>query len=138
MKSFCFQNYEGYGRIINVISLSVREPIPNLGVSNIIRASTASWAKTLAGELAEDNITINSVLPGFIDTQRIASLLETKSKQQAISKDEVKNDMVSQIPLGRLGTPREMGEPIAFLASPAASYITGTAIPIDGGRLKAI
>eukprot|EP01135_Chromosphaera_perkinsii_P009361 Nk52_evm37s1737 gene=Nk52_evmTU37s1737 len=128
----------GYGRIINVISLSVREPIPTLGVSNTIRGATASWAKTLASELAPDNVTVNSVLPGFIDTQRMVSLVKKKSVDQDKSTSCVKEELCSQIPLGRFGEPREMGETIAFLASPAASFITGTAIPIDGGRLKAI
>lgn len=127
----------GYGRIINVLSTSVREPIPNLGVSNLTRAAVASWAKTLAGELPP-GVTINNVLPGFTDTERLGSLGAATADRLGKSVDDVRAGWVAMIPEGRLARPEETAEAIAFLASPAAAYIRGHSIPVDGGRLKSI
>lgn len=123
-----------YGRIINIISTSVKVPIPNFGVSNTVRGAMASWSKTMAGELAPFNITVNNVLPGYIRTARFKSVLVTASKAKSISEDQAEEQMVSGIPMKRIGDPEEMAEVICFLASPAASYVTGANIPVDGGR----
>jgi len=125
----------GYGRIINIISTSVKQPIPGLGVSNTIRGAVASWAKTLAGELGGFGITVNNVLPGFTDTQRLTSLFTGKAEKTGTSLDEVRAAAIASIPAGRLGEPEELGAAIAFLASPAAGYINGINLPVDGGRL---
>lgn len=126
----------GYGRIINVISTSVKSPINNLGVSNTTRAAVANWAKTLANEVGPDGITVNNLLPGATETERLHGLLDTWSSQKNISTDVMADQMKQSIPLGRFGQPREIGGVIAFLASPAAAYITGTNITVDGGRTK--
>ena len=123
-----------YGRIINIISTSVKVPIPNFGVSNTVRGAMASWSKTMAFELAPFNITVNNVLPGYIRTARFKSVLETSSKKQNISEDKVEEQLINGIPLKRIGNPEEIAEVISFLASAAASYVTGTNIPVDGGR----
>ncbi|MFT7485349.1 MAG: 3-oxoacyl-[acyl-carrier protein] reductase [Candidatus Paceibacteria bacterium] len=128
---------EGYGRIINVLSTSVREPIPNLGVSNLTRAAVASWAKTLSSELPP-GVTINNVLPGFTDTERLGSLGEATATRLGKSPEEVRQGWIAQIPEGRLAQPEETAEAIAFLASPAGAYIRGHSIPVDGGRLRSI
>jgi 3-oxoacyl-[acyl-carrier protein] reductase len=127
----------GFGRIVNVLSTSVREPIPNLGVSNLTRAAVASWAKTLSGELPP-GVTINNVLPGFTDTERLGSLGEATASRLGKSAEEVRAGWIAQIPEGRLAQPEETAEAISFLASPAAAYIRGHSIPVDGGRLKSI
>lgn len=127
----------GYGRIINVISTSVKVPIPNLGVSNTIRAATAGWAKTLSLEVAADGITVNNILPGFIKTGRLESLIKTNAATQNISPEELAGQMEKQIPAQRFGETREIAALAAFLASPAAGYISGTSIPVDGGRTGA-
>lgn len=124
----------GYGRIVNIISTSVKAPLPNLGVSNTIRGAVANWAKTLANEVAKDGITVNNVLPGATETGRLMSILEAKSKKAGISGDEAKNHMQMEIPMGRFARPEEIAYAVAFLASPAAAYITGINIPVDGGR----
>jgi len=128
----------GYGRIINIISTSVKAPLPNLGVSNTIRAAVASWAKTLAGEVGEYNITVNNVLPGLTRTARFKSLVTNTSAAENTTAETVENDLINSIPLKRIGTAEEIGNVIAFLASPAASYVSGTSIPVDGGRTTAI
>jgi 3-oxoacyl-[acyl-carrier protein] reductase len=125
---------ERYGRIINVISTSVKQPIPNLGVSNTIRGAVASWAKTLAGELGEFGITVNNVLPGSTWTGRLESIIENKSKKSGESIERVKETMRAEIPAKRFGEAAEIADAIAFLASPAASYINGINLPVDGGR----
>ncbi len=125
---------EKYGRIINVISTSVKQPIAGLGVSNTIRGAVASWAKTLAGELGEFGITVNNVLPGFTDTFRLESLIENKAKQQEKSVNEIETEMKREIPLRRFASASEIGEAIAFLASPSAAYVNGINLPVDGGR----
>ena len=124
----------GYGRIINVISTSVKQPLKGLGVSNTIRAAVANWSKTLAGELAPFKITVNNVLPGATYTQRLKSILDNKSKSGAVSLQTVTEEMTAEIPMGRFAEPEEIANAIAFLASPAASYITGINVPVDGGR----
>jgi 3-oxoacyl-[acyl-carrier protein] reductase len=127
----------GYGRIVNVISTSVREPIPNLGVSNTIRAAVAGWAKTLARELPP-GITINSVLPGFVDTSRLGALAETMAGKQGKTPEQVRQGWLAMVPEGRLGKPEELGGVIAFLASPAGAYVRGVCLAVDGGRLSSI
>ncbi len=127
----------GYGRIINVISTSVREPIVNLGVSNTIRGAMASWAKSLSRELPP-GVTINNVLPGFTDTARLASLGEKRAAQEGTSIEAVQAAWLAEVPERRLAQPEETAAAIAFLASPAAAYIRGTSLPVDGGRLRSI
>jgi len=127
----------GYGRIINVISTSVREPIPNLGVSNTIRGAMASWAKTLSRELPP-GVTINNVLPGFTDTERLGSLGASRAAREGTTTEAVKEAWLAQVPERRLAQPEETAAAIAFLASPAAAYIRGTSLPVDGGRLRSI
>lgn len=125
---------EKYGRIINIISTSVKAPIKGLGVSNTIRGAVANWAKTLSMELAGDGITVNNVLPGATDTDRLDEIFEGKSKKLGISKDDVIEQEKNSIPAGRFGKPEELAQAIAFLASPAAAYINGINLPVDGGR----
>ncbi len=127
----------GYGRIINVISSSVREPIPNLGVSNTTRGAVASWSKTLSRELPPC-VTINNVLPGYTSTGRLASLSQGIAQKRGVTPEQVVEDWCNNVPEGRLGKPEELGAAIAFLASPAASYIRGVSLPVDGGRLRSI
>jgi 3-oxoacyl-[acyl-carrier protein] reductase len=124
----------GYGRIINVISTSVKMPLPGLGVSNTIRGAVASWAKTLANEVADKGITVNNVLPGATVTQRHESLIAQKMADTGQPREEVEATMLRQIPAHRFGQASELAAAVAFLASPAASYITGTSLPVDGGR----
>ena len=126
-----------YGRIVNVISTSVKEPIAGLGVSNTIRGAMASWSKTLSKELPP-SITINNVLPGFTATERLEELKQTLSKQKGISPNEVEKAWLGTVPEGRLADPSELGQVIAFLASPAASFVRGVSLPVDGGRTGSI
>lgn len=128
----------GYGRIINVISTSVKQPLPNLGVSNTIRGAVANWSKTLANELGEFNITVNNVLPGATDTVRLKSIIENKAAKTGKSYDSILNDMANASPMKRIAKPEEVANAIAFLASPAASYINGINVPVDGGRTKSL
>jgi 3-oxoacyl-[acyl-carrier protein] reductase len=127
-----------YGRIINIISTSVKIPLNGLGVSNTIRGSVASWAKTLANELGADGITVNNVLPGATSTERLDSIIQNKAKKLEKQEKQVEEQMKSIIPLKRFAKPQEIGAFVAFLASPAAAYITGTSTPIDGGRTGSI
>lgn len=124
----------GYGRVINVISTSVKEPIKNLGVSNTIRGAVASWAKTLASELGPLGITVNNVLPGYTKTQRLAQILGDRAKASGQSEDAVATAMLATTPAGRFAEASEIGAVIAFLASPAAGYVNGINLPVDGGR----
>ncbi|MFQ5549899.1 MAG: SDR family oxidoreductase [Gemmatimonadales bacterium] len=128
----------GYGRIVNIASTSVREPIRGLGVSNTIRGAVASWAKTLAREVAPDGVTVNNVLPGYTDTARLRSLINTRAEATGQTVEQVTQSWVDVIPTGRFASPAEIAVAIAFLASPAASYITGVSLPVDGGRIAAI
>ncbi|SMO45036.1 SDR family oxidoreductase [Solitalea koreensis] len=125
---------EKYGRIINVISTSVKQPIPGLGVSNTIRGAVANWSKTLAGELASFGITVNNVLPGSTNTVRLQAIFENKAQKTGKSVEEIKNEMIAEVPAGRIAEANEIANAIAFLASPAASYINGINVPVDGGR----
>jgi 3-oxoacyl-[acyl-carrier protein] reductase len=127
-----------WGRIINIISTSVKSPLPGLGVSNTIRAAVANWSKTLATELAADGITVNNVLPGFTATARASSIVEDKAHKLGTSRHEILAKMVKEIPVGRMATPLEIGSAVAFLASPSAAYITGINLPVDGGRLSCL
>lgn len=124
----------GYGRIINVISTSVKQPLKGLGVSNTVRAAVGNWAKTLSLEVASAGITVNNVLPGATATQRLSGLLEAKSSKTGIAKAELEKEMMQEIPAGRFAAPEEVASAIAFLATPAAAYINGINVPVDGGR----
>jgi 3-oxoacyl-[acyl-carrier protein] reductase len=128
----------GYGRIINIISTSVKQPINGLGVSNTIRAAVASWAKTLANELGAFGITVNNVLPGFTETERLDYVLSKNAQKKNISLEEEKQLAITTIPAKRLGKPSEFAAAVAFLASPAAAYINGINLPVDGGRLSTL
>lgn len=125
---------EGYGRIINIISTSVKQPLNNLGVSNTIRGAVANWAKTLANELGKYGITVNNVLPGATATGRLSAIIENKSKVSGKSLEEIEEEMKSEIPARRFAKPEEIANAVAFLASPAAGYINGINVPVDGGR----
>lgn len=127
-----------YGRIINIISTSVKQPIQGLGVSNTVRGAVASWAKTLSLELAKYGITVNNVLPGFTNTVRLDYIITTKANKTGLSKEEVIDEMKSQCPARRFGDPAEVASVAAFLASPSAGYVNGTSIPVDGGRTGSI
>lgn len=129
---------EGYGRIINVISTSVKIPLKNLGVSNTIRGAVASWAKSMANELGQFNITVNNILPGFTATQRLSSIIEGTAKRGNVLVDIVEKNMKEEIPMRRFADASEIAAMAAFLASPAASYVNGTSIPVDGGRTGSI
>jgi len=128
----------GYGRIINMVSTSVRQPISGLGVSNTTRGAVASWAKTLSNELAADGITVNNVLPGTTKTERLSQLLLSRQKMLGQTEQETIDDMLAEIPMKRFAEAEEIGSVVAFLASPAASYITGASIPVDGGKIRSI
>jgi len=124
----------GYGRIINVISTSVKQPLKGLGVSNTIRAAVANWSKTLSLELGQFGITVNNVLPGATATVRLSGLLEAKAQKTGHAIDELEKEMITEIPAGRFAKPEEIAAAAAFLASPAAAYINGINLPVDGGR----
>ena len=127
-----------YGRIINITSTSVKEPIKGLGVSNTIRGAVANWAKTLSFELGEYGITVNNILPGFTDTERLKEVFLNKSKMSNEDIESVIMDAYSQIPMGRFANPKETAKAICFLASEDASYINGINLPVDGGRLSTL
>ncbi len=124
----------GFGRIINIISVSVVAPIQGLGVSNTTRGAVANWGRTLAGELAPFGITVNNVLPGYTATARLTSLLQSKADKIGTALEAVEDDIRKNIPMGRFADPTEIGAVAAFLATPAASYLTGVNLPVDGGR----
>jgi 3-oxoacyl-[acyl-carrier protein] reductase len=128
----------GHGRIINVVSTSVREPIEGLGVSNTIRGAVASWSKTLSREVGPFGVTVNNVLPGATRTARLESVVKRKAAASGRPQAEIEAQMRAEIPLGRFAQPDEVGAVIAFLASPAAGYVSGVSMPVDGGRLHAI
>jgi 3-oxoacyl-[acyl-carrier protein] reductase len=127
-----------WGRIVNVISTSVKEPIANLGVSNSIRGAVASWAKTLSRELGPLGITVNNVLPGYTRTQRLEQILDDRSATSGKTRDAVASAMLSTVPVGRFAEADEIAAAIAFLASPAAAYINGVSLAVDGGRMQSI
>ncbi len=128
----------GFGRIINIISTSVKAPLPNLGVSNTVRAAVASWAKTLATELAPAGITVNNVLPGATRTARLEGLIQNRAAATGRNSAEIEAEMRREIPAGRFAEAREIAAAVAFLASPVAGYITGINLPVDGGRLNTL
>lgn len=129
-----FMKSEGYGRIVNIISTSVKMPIKGLGVSNTIRGAVANWSKTLANELGEFGITVNNVLPGATSTGRLTSIIENKANKLSKSIEEVENELLSEIPAKRFADASEVASAVAFLATPAAAYISGINVPVDGGR----
>ncbi|HEX2533897.1 MAG TPA: SDR family oxidoreductase [Chitinophagaceae bacterium] len=129
---------KGFGRIINIVSTSVKIPLKGLGVSNTTRGAVASWAKTLAHELAIHGITVNNVLPGYTETGRLESLVRHNAGRRGITEAELAQEMQQEIPAGRFGTAAEIAAVAAFLASPAAAYVNGTSIPVDGGRTGSI
>lgn len=128
----------GYGRIINIISTSVKIPINNLGVSNTIRAAVASWGKTLSNEVGQFNITVNNILPGYTNTNRLKSVIEGNAEKRGVSPEEISREMKEKIPAKRFGEAAEIAAVAAFLASPAASYVNGISIPVDGGGTGSI
>jgi 3-oxoacyl-[acyl-carrier protein] reductase len=128
----------GYGRIVNIISTSVKEPIRGLGVSNTTRWAVASWAKTVAGELAPFGITVNNVLPGSTHTPRIEQIVATRAGKSGNSIEDTQRAMEAEIPMRRFADPSEIAAAVAFLASPAAGYITGINVPVDGGRTRSL
>ena len=127
-----------YGRIINIISTSVKAPLDNLGVSNTVRAAVANWAKTLANELGPFGITVNNVLPGATSTGRLDEIIRNKAEKSGATEAEVIQKMQAGIPLRRFAEPAEVGAAVAFLASPAAAYISGINVPVDGGRTPSL
>jgi 3-oxoacyl-[acyl-carrier protein] reductase len=128
----------GYGRVINIISTSVKQPIAGLGVSNTIRGAVASWAKTLSRELGPWGITVNNVLPGATQTQRLEQLIANKAQKQQLEEEVVRQEMLAEIPAGRLANAEEIAWGVLFLASPQAAYINGINLPIDGGRTASL
>ncbi len=124
-----------YGRIVNIISTSVKQPLKGLGVSNTIRAAVANWSKTLANEVGRFGITVNNVLPGLTKTVRADYIIQNKAAASGNQEETIINEMLAEIPLGRMGRPDEFGATVAFLCSPAAAYISGINLPVDGGRL---
>lgn len=128
----------GWGRIVNVVSTSVYEPITGLGVSNTIRGAVAGWAKTLSRELGPQGITVNNVLPGYTETARIDQILHDRTASTGRSREEVVATMLASVPVGRFAKPEETAGVIAFLCSPAAAYVTGVSLAVDGGRMQSI
>lgn len=128
----------GFGRIVNIISTSVKAPLKGLGVSNTIRAAVANWSKTLSVELAAHGITVNNVLPGLTETERANYIIKNKMEKTGQAEKEVVAEMLVEIPAGRMAQPEELGAAVAFLCSPAASYINGINFPVDGGRLSCL
>ena len=133
-----FMKKQCFGRIINIISTSVKEPIPGLGVSNTIRNAVANWSKTMAGELAEFGIIMNNVLPGFTDTARLDQIIKIKAAGANTSEEKMAQIMKDYVPAKRFAKPEETANAVTFLASDSASYITGVNLPVDGGRTKSL
>ena len=138
MEALKHMEKKGYGRIINATSLTVKEPLEHLVLSNSMRAAVTTWAKTLAGQVAPLGITVNNILTGIFDTERIVELNKQNAETLGIPYKEVSKSQIDSIPMKRLGKPKEYGYLVAFLASEYASYITGTNIPIDGGLIKSL
>lgn len=128
----------GWGRIVNIISTSVKEPIDGLGVSNTTRGAVASWAKTLAGEVGPFGITVNNVLPGYTRTGRLDEIIQKRSSSSGQTSDSVENAFKNNVPLRRFAEPSEVAAVVAFLASPAAGYVSGVNLAVDGGRMKSL
>ena len=133
-----FMKKEGFGRIVNIISTSVKEPIPGLGVSNTIRGAVGNWSKTLSVELGEFGITVNNILPGFTETERLNEIVKVKAQKEGKTEKEMAEIMKSYTPAKRFARPEETANAIVFLASEAASYINGINLPVDGGRTKSL
>lgn len=129
---------KGFGRVINVSSMTVKEPQDNLVLSNTMRTALVSWSKSLSNAVAKDNITVNSVMTGYFETERLTSLMEIQAKNEGITFDEVKENRIKSVPVQRLGNPKEYGYLVAFLASEYASFLTGASIPLDGGIAKTL
>ena len=127
-----------WGRIVNIISTSVKEPIANLGVSNTIRGAVASWAKTLSSELGPDGITVNNVLPGYTRTQRLEQILAERAKSTGRSEADIAAAMLATVPAGRFAEAGEIAAAVAFLCTPDAAYINGVNLPVDGGRTRSL
>ena len=130
--------HTGYGRIVNIVSTSVKQPLRGLGVSNTIRAAVANWSKTWALEVGPDGITVNNVLPGATRTGRLESIMANRAKATGTAASAIEHEMESEIPMGRFGTPREIAEAVRWLASPDASYVTGISLAVDGGRTSVL
>jgi len=133
-----FMKSEGFGRVINVISTSVKQPLDGLGVSNTIRGAVASWSKTLANELGQFDITVNNVLPGATGTERLTEIINNKANKTGLSVDEVSKNMMNASPAKRFAKPEEIANAVVFLASEKASFINGINVPVDGGRTKSL
>ncbi|MDO8368981.1 MAG: SDR family oxidoreductase, partial [Saprospiraceae bacterium] len=129
---------EGYGRIINIISTSVKEPLDGLGVSNTTRWAVAAWAKTWANEVGQFGITVNNVLPGYTRTGRLEEIIEKRAVTNATNRESVESQFKNQVPMRRFAEPAEVAAAVAFLASPAATYINGINLPVDGGRTRSL
>jgi 3-oxoacyl-[acyl-carrier protein] reductase len=129
---------KGFGRIINIISTSVKQPLQGLGVSNTIRAAVGNWSKTLSNEVASFGITVNNVLPGATETTRLQTIFENKAAKSGKSIEEIKSEMLAEIPANRFGKPNEIANAVIFLASDQAAYINGINIPVDGGRTSSL
>jgi 3-oxoacyl-[acyl-carrier protein] reductase len=129
---------KGFGRIINIISTSVKIPLANLGVSNTTRGAVASWGKTMANELGAFGITVNNVLPGATRTQRLETIISNNALKKNKTENEIEQEMIHEIPVRRFGDPAEIAAVAAFLASPAAGYVNGVSIAVDGGRTGSI
>lgn len=127
-----------HGRIINVISTSVKQPLHNLGVSNTIRGAVANWSKTLANELGPFGITVNNVLPGATNTERLAAIIRNKALKAGTTEDEAAQEMMNEVPLRRFAQPEEIAAAVAFLAGPSGAYINGINLPVDGGRTASL
>ena len=128
----------GWGRILNVASESVIQPIPQIAISNTLRAAVVGWAKTLANEVARDGVTVNTLLPGAFETDRVLQVQRAASAQQGVTMEELAQRVARNIPVGRMGKPAEFGAVAAFLASPLAGYITGSTFRLDGGSIRSI
>jgi 3-oxoacyl-[acyl-carrier protein] reductase len=127
-----------WGRLVNIISTSVKEPIANLGVSNTVRGAVASWAKTLASELGAFGITVNNVLPGYTRTQRLEQILAERATSTGKSQEDIAKAMLATVPAGRFAQAEEIAAAVAFLCSPEAGYINGINLPVDGGRTRSL
>lgn len=133
-----FMKSENYGRIINVISTSVKQPLDGLGVSNTIRGAVANWSKTLANELGQFGITVNNILPGATSTERLTQIIKNKSSKTGKTEKQAADAMKNTVPTKRFAKPEETADAITFLASERASYINGINLPVDGGRTKSL